>query len=283
MPPPWLMYPHLTRGCIGWRMGYGEHYVNRFWPWFDGLSADQQVEYKRLFPTHKTLLPPYDECDDGEMVDAEEGMVVIRASAIVCFWEENNTPRYSREWLTQQGPSDKPFVMFWKPGEAGTPACLSQWQPSAFRDCADRYVCAEQYMMSEKARSFGDGEAERRIMATSDPATMLRLGRQVRSFEASTWDEVKHAIVLNGNYAKFSQDAALREYLLGTGDAVLVEASPRDAIWGIGLGAGDERALDPQLWRGQNMLGFALMEVRDEIARVWANYGLIDWEQYPGR
>jgi len=260
-------------------MGYGEHYIKRFGPWFSSLSADQKAEYQRLFPEPKAWYRDWDQdWTETEVVRAYYG-----ASAIVWFWEVDNTPRYSREWLTQQGASAKPFVMFWKPGEPATPACLSQWQPSAFLECADRYVCAEQYMMSEKARVFGDEEAERRIMATSDPAAMLRLGRQVRSFEASTWDEVKHAIVLNGNYAKFSQDAALREYLLGTGDAVLVEASPRDAIWGIGLGAGDDRALDPQLWRGQNMLGFALMEVRDEIARVWANCDLIDWEQYPGR
>jgi len=203
-------------------MGDGEHYAMQFWSWIDGLSADQQTEYQRLFPAPRTWLLGYDEWDDEAMLKAEEDRSFCGASAIVRFWEENNTPRYSREWLMEQEPSDKQFVMFWKPGAMATPACLSQWQPSAFRVDADRYLCAEQYMMSEKARLFGDGDTDARILATSDPAEMRRLGRQVRSFEASTWDEVKHAIVLAGNYAKFSQDATLRSYLLGTGDAVLV-------------------------------------------------------------
>ena len=86
-----------------------------------------------------------------------------------------------------------------------------------------------------------------------------------------------HAIVLLGNWHKFSQNRELREFLLSTGDSVLVEASPYDAIWGIRLAASSPEAQDPMKWRGQNLLGFALMEVRDELRRVTQNEMLCDW------
>ena len=83
--------------------------------------------------------------------------------------------------------------------------------------------------------------------------------------------------MLNGNWCKFSQNPGLREFLLSTGDSILVEASPYDSIWGIRLSADSPEAQDPMKWRGQNLLGFALMEVRDELRRVCANEDRIDW------
>jgi len=283
MPPPWMRFPGFPQACIGWRMGGGEDYVTRFWPWYRRLSADQQDEYQRLFPAPKTWLLAYvQEWDEDAWLAAEEGLFCVSSAYAVLYWEKAGVARYTRDWLIRQGAGDEPtFVAFWKPGEPDSPACLGQWQPSAFFLDGDRYSCAEQYMMAEKARLFADNDAEHRIMATDDPATMKRLGKQVHGFDPAVWDQAKYPIVLNGNYAKFTQDDLLRRYLLSTGDAVLVEASPLDTIWGIGLGAANERLADPSRWRGQNLLGFALMEVRDEIARVWANTALIDWTQYP--
>lgn len=100
---------------------------------------------------------------------------------------------------------------------------------------------------------------------------MKTLGRKVRNFDEVVWNEVKYSIVLNGNYLKSTQNPELREYLLATGDRVLAEASPYDGIWGIKMGKSDENAFNPLKWRGENLLGFALMEVRDEIRRVWEN------------
>jgi ribA/ribD-fused uncharacterized protein len=125
-------------------------------------------------------------------------------------------------------------------------------------------------MMAEKARLFGDGEALTQIMGTTDPRLMRALGRTVTGFDSEVWDKARYSVVLDGNYAKFTQDLALRTYLLSTAGKVLVEASPRDVIWGIGLNATNPQAANPAAWRGTNLLGFALMEVRDEIARVWA-------------
>ena len=83
--------------------------------------------------------------------------------------------------------------------------------------------------------------------------------------------------MLNGNWCTFNQNRDLREFLLSTGDSVLVEASPYDAIWGIRLAASSPEAQDPMKWRGRNLLGFALMEVRDELRRVTQNETLCDW------
>ena len=106
-------------------------------------------------------------------------------------------------------------------------------------------------------------------MASEDPKEIKALGRAVRNFDGKQWDEVKYSLVLTGNYNKFSQNKALRGFLLSTGDRLLVEASPSDRIWGIGLSADDSRIHDPAQWRGENLLGFALMEVRDEIRRTY--------------
>ena len=132
-------------------------------------------------------------------------------------------------------------------------------------------------MMVGKAELFGDQAIRKQILECSDPKQIKALGRKVRGFDQAVWDRFKYAIVLNGNWCKFSQSRDLREFLLSTGDSVLVEASPYDSIWGIRLPASSPEAQDPQKWRDQNPLGFALMEVRDELRRVTQNEILCDW------
>jgi ribA/ribD-fused uncharacterized protein len=139
---------------------------------------------------------------------------------------------------------------------------LSQWWPAQFKVEEQVYPTAEHYMMSEKARLFGDNKMRTRILATTDPATAKALGRKVRGFRSAHWEAHCVEIVVRGNAAKFSQNPELGSWLRGTGDAVIVEASPIDAVWGIGLEANDPRAQDPSRWPGTNLLGFALMRVR---------------------
>ena len=129
---------------------------------------------------------------------------------------------------------------------------------------------------AKKAECFGDKEALEQILSAKDPAQMKALGRQVRGFDAKVWDEIKFGVVLNASYLKFSQNAPLRDFLLSTGRKVLVEASPVDKICGIGFAASDEKMQNPMKWRGQNLLGFALMRARDEIAKVYKNVHLCD-------
>ena len=131
------------------------------------------------------------------------------------------------------------------------------------------YPTAGHFMMAEKARLFGDDETVERILQTPDPGTARMLGRTVRGFDEVRWRETRFDIVVRANRAKFSQRPELCAFLHSTRDQVLVEASPHDRTWGIGLDAADPRARDPRRWRGLNLLGFALMEVRSELGRAW--------------
>ena len=160
-------------------------------------------------------------------------------------------PRYLFFWGHQPLPG----------GEIGKP-CLSQWWSAPFVVENQRYATAEHFMMAEKARLFGDEEIRSLILKAASPSATKRLGRAVRGFDTQQWEEARFGIVVRGNQAKFGQNPDLGAFLLGTGDRVLVEASPVDRIWGIGLSADDPRAEDPEQWRGLNLLGFALMEVR---------------------
>lgn len=163
-----------------------------------------------------------------------------------------------------------PLLMFWgaRPASDGGvgPGCLSQWWGAPFEVDGARYATAEHWMMAGKARLFGDASVLEQLLASADPREAKALGRQVRGFDEGAWKAHRSEIVVEGNVAKFSQNAAERAFLLGTEPAVLVEASPRDRIWGIGLGEANPRAHDPRTWRGQNLLGFALMEVRRRLA-----------------
>ncbi|WP_432187136.1 NADAR family protein [Streptomyces sp. Tue6028] len=161
------------------------------------------------------------------------------------------------------------YLHFWghrpRPdGRVGT-SCLSQWWPSPFVAEGVEYATAEHWMMASKARLFGDAEAERLALDAANPALAKKAGRLVRDFDDVIWERERFGIVVEGSVHKFRAHTDLREFLLGTGERVLVEASPLDRVWGIGLAADDERAADPARWRGPNLLGFALMEARDRL------------------
>ena len=151
-----------------------------------------------------------------------------------------------------------------RPGVLGN-ECLSQWYPSEMQLDGVRLPTAEHYMMWRKARLFGDGEVEQRLLADDSPAVAKQLGRGVRNFRSEAWDRVRFEVVLQGSLAKFEQNETLRRYLLDTGDRVLAEASAVDNIWGIGFDAADPQARNPLLWTGQSLLGFALMQARDQL------------------
>ena len=146
-----------------------------------------------------------------------------------------------------------------------TALCLSQFYGCEFRIEGVRYCCAEQFMMASKARTFRDAVREKRILASRDPRKIKEFGRQVRPFDAEMWETVAYNVVARGNYYKFIQNDELKNFLLATGDKTLAEASRTDAVWGIGLSATAEGIEDEKNWRGQNLLGKALMEVRAAI------------------
>ncbi len=122
-------------------------------------------------------------------------------------------------------------------------------------------------MMAGKARVFEDEEHWEQIIACETAAEAKKLGRQVRNFQAHIWEKHRCDIVTQGNLLKFGQHQTLNDYLLGTQARVLVEASPHDRIWGIGMGKNNVNAAHPAAWRGKNLLGFCLMEVRDQLQK----------------
>ncbi|MFM7148480.1 MAG: NADAR family protein [Gemmataceae bacterium] len=162
------------------------------------------------------------------------------------------------------------YLYFWghQPSKDGriTAACLSQWFPAIFKIDEVTYPTAEHWMMASKARLFGDEGTLQKILATEDPKAAKAMGRLVKNFDDGIWKQHARRLVTEGNAAKFGQNQSLREYLVGTGDQVLVEASPYDDLWGIGLKATDERAKNPATWNGLNWLGFALMDVRTQLS-----------------
>jgi len=127
----------------------------------------------------------------------------------------------------------------------------------------------EQAFMWEKAVFFGDMETAANIVKNPDPARCKKLGRLVKGFDAHKWSEVSYNIMVAVNYAKYDQSSRLRHTLFETGDKILVEASPYDTIWGIGLHWEDDDCLDPANWKGQNLLGKALMEVRKQLIKKY--------------
>lgn len=180
---------------------------------------------------------------------------------------------YTRQALIERFERGEPpeLLFFWGHTPArGQPVgrwVLSQWFPSPFVVDGLTYPTAEHWMMAEKARLFGDDDMLARILSSATPADAKRLGRSVRGFDEARWTAERVDIVRRGNLARFEQNPSFREFLAATSGKVLVEAAPRDTIWGIGLGAENPRAQHPSTWRGQNLLGFALGWVRDQLAR----------------
>ena len=158
------------------------------------------------------------------------------------------------------------FVFFWghQRGKDGvTASCFSQWYSAPFIVDGQRYPTAEHFMMAEKAALFGDHQTRAQVLQAANPGAAKALGRQVRGFDKAAWVDNRFSIVVRANMAKFAENPELRQFLKQTGSRVLVETSPVDRIWGIGMAQENEKVNNPNLWRGLNLLGFALMQVRD--------------------
>ena len=161
------------------------------------------------------------------------------------------------------------FLFFWghrpkKDGSLGQ-SCFSQWYPASFEVADSTYLTAEHFMMAEKARLFSDPETLAKILATDSPSVAKKLGREVNNYDDEAWKARRFDAVVEGNLAKFTQNEEMGSFLLATENSILVEASPYDRIWGIGLSRDHAHAAEPAKWRGQNLLGFALMEVRQQL------------------
>jgi ribA/ribD-fused uncharacterized protein len=153
------------------------------------------------------------------------------------------------------------YTFFYK-----TRSPFSNWHPSIFEDeTGIEYNCSEQYMMYQKALLFGDKEILAEILDTPDPREQKALGRKIKGFDSKIWEANAKRIVYEGCKLKFEQNPHLLNKLLETEGTLLVEASPYDKIWGIGLGEDDPRIQDPKNWQGTNWLGEVLTDLRENL------------------
>lgn len=150
------------------------------------------------------------------------------------------------------------FIFFWG-------GVYSQWCPSKFKIDGVDYNCAEQYMMAKKALLFDDKEMHDEIMSLANPAWQKDCGKRVKNFDKEIWEKHCRKYVYDGNYAKFTQNPRMLRELLATGDKEIVEASPQDTIWGIGLHETNPLAWNKATWQGTNWLGEAIMQVRTTL------------------
>lgn len=176
--------------------------------------------------------------------------------------------KYNLENLKRENKEDK-YLFFWghQPNKDGkiSKTCFSQWWLSSFVVDKVIYKTAEHWMMAKKAELFQDSETLAKILLVNSPAEAKKLGREIKNYNETLWLAARFEIVKQGNYHKFNQHPDLKTFLLNTKDRALVEASPVDAIWGIGMASDHKDILNPEKWQGLNLLGFALMEVRDEL------------------
>lgn len=142
---------------------------------------------------------------------------------------------------------------------------FSQWYHSGFVWHKIKFDSCEKWMMFQKAMMFKDKAQAQRILDVQSPKVCKSLGRKVKNFNSDRWDRVKLSIVIRGNYLKFSQNETLKQLLLDTGNSIIVEASPYDTIWGAGVAEEQQETYNPCQWKGTNLLGQALMIVRELI------------------
>jgi len=141
----------------------------------------------------------------------------------------------------------------------------SQWVSSKFTIDGIEYNCAEQYMMAQKALFFKDKEQLQKIMNTDNPRDQKYYGRQVKNFDDKKWSKISRGVVFKANMAKFTQNPRMLDELISYGNREIVEASPTDKIWGIGLAVDDPKIHDKSNWQGTNWLGEVIMDVKKTI------------------
>lgn len=264
MPPIWFVNS----------ISYNKVFNN----YFNKLSNDDKEEYKKLFEEPIIFEGFYD--NDNSINDN----IFLNNDYKIKYWNGEGEQKYSLEKLQKDFNKGKKtdFLFFYghtNDKKEITKSSLSQWYIKDFKENDIVFNCMEKYMMYNKALLFSDKDIADEILNNNQPKAIKELGRKVKNFDDTVWDKIKYTIVLTGNYYKFSQNAELRNFLLGTKNKVLVEASPYDKVWGIKMKYDDENIENPFCWKGENLLGFALMEARDEIKMVYKNYDIIDWEK----
>ena len=210
------------------------------------------TQYRELYVEIGRMLIDYDRQVNGESSEKKDEV------------EKKGTIKINKNNKNKEKTKKRNIIYFW--GTREEHGYLSNWYKSKFIVQDIEYSCVEQFMMYKKAILFEDTLTGKKILSAKSPATIKKLGKSVTPFIESIWKEKREEIVYEGIRAKFEQNPELLQKLLATGDAMLVEASPQDSIWGIGLSAAEARRVSPDKWEGENLLGKILMRVREDLA-----------------
>ena len=167
--------------------------------------------------------------------------------------------------MTGMSNLNNKIICFHNPDEEN--GYLSNWYLSDFTVDGVKFTSMEQYMMYMKAVTFNDMDSAEKILAISDVEKIKGLGRGVKGYNDTIWNGVRQIVIYNGLLEKFRQNEKLKKELLSTEDAILAECAVMDTIWGIGLSMHDQNRFDMDKWKGQGLLGFAIMKVRDELKK----------------
>lgn len=155
------------------------------------------------------------------------------------------------------------YVFFW-----GNQSTFSNWYLESFQHAGVWYNCSEQFMMQQKALLFKDYEQAEIIMRSPSPRDQKALGRGVYGFDRETWMRECIDIMVPGLVSKFTQSPKALQEIINSGDRIIVEASPTDRIWGIGMKQNDEGVEDQSNWKGLNLLGTCLMKSRIQVLQI---------------
>lgn len=190
----------------------------------------------------------------GHFIHSQKIMLIQSNEQLCTFVAKGGNPKYIFFWGHQKSKSEV------------TKSCFSQWYASPFTENGLVFQTAEHYMMYQKAILFGNNLLATRILTCTTPAEAKRMGREVTGFVDAVWNARRFEIVVQANTLKFGQNPELLQFLLNTQERILVEASPVDKIWGIGMAADHPDIAAPEKWSGLNLLGYALMTARHQLA-----------------
>lgn len=260
MTPPWFLNFNVDH------QEKEKKYIKKFESWINSLNNSDALTYMEMFPEPKGWL--------GFYKNSKEKDTYMDNKLV---WNTKGMPKYDLNYVKNKYLEDEKlkYIFFW--GHQNSydgkinKSCFSQWWMADFK--VDNYVynSMEQYMMAEKARLFNDNEILSEILKSTQPKHIKSLGRKVKNFKEEEWVKWRHTIIVRGNFHKFTQNRSLLDFIVCTKNRILVEASPLDAIWGIKMAEDEKEIENPYKWKGLNLLGFALMEVRDEIISITKN------------